>query len=70
MMSSWAVGALARTCELFQDAYGAGSCRVEPSNAAITGPEAEPGANHEWGMVFEPQLSRGDQRCSCDTVGR
>lgn len=70
MMSSWAVGALVRTCELLQDAFGTESCRVEPLDAPNSSRIAKAGANHDWAMVFEPQLSSGDQKCSCDTVGR
>ena len=68
MMSSWAVGALARTCGLLREAFGEESCRVGPMSA--TDREGKRVASHEWTMVFEPDLSTGDQRCSCDAVGR
>lgn len=71
MMSSWAVGALARTCELLRQAFGEESCRVEPLGAdVVTTRDGKRRANHEWTMVFDPQLSSGDRKCSCDTVGR
>lgn len=65
MMSSWAVGAIVRTCELLEAAYGTGSCRVEPLNGF-----GKAGAVHEYTLVFEPGSSAGDERCSCDAVER
>lgn len=65
MMSSWAVGAMVRTCELLETAFGTGSCRIEP----LDGRDA-PGAVHEWTLIFEPRLSAGDEKCSCDSVDR
>lgn len=61
MMTTWALGTLARTCEHLKDTFGPATCRIDPDLTQELPFLAT--------LTFQPGLASDDEGyCRCDTV--